>query len=253
MSYTIAITGKGGTGKTTLAGMLVSRLIANKRTPVLAVDADPNICLDQVLGVSVESSVGSVREQARELAKELQGVSKRELLELKISESMVEADNFDLISMGRPEGPGCYCYANNVLRDVIKTVADSYPYLVIDNEAGLENLSRRIVQQVDMLIMVGDPSKRGIETIKRLKLLAEEMEISYKKIVIIINKVRSNKNEEDYLHVKKEMAADAILIIPDNAEIAEFAEEGKVFQDLPVENKIVEIIDSFIIKNITAA
>jgi CO dehydrogenase maturation factor len=118
MSYTVAIAGKGGTGKTTVAALTVSRMIARGSKPVLAVDADPNSCLDSALGVAVTQTVGAVREEAREMAgKGLgAGVSKQEMLELKIHESLVEADSFDLIAMGRCEGPGCYCYANNVLK-----------------------------------------------------------------------------------------------------------------------------------------
>ena len=118
MSYHIAITGKGGVGKTTIAGLVITSLINRNCKPVLAVDADPNTCLDSVLGVSVESTIGSVREEARQIAGKgtPTGISKHHLLELKISESLLEADNFDLIAMGRPEGPGCYCYANNVLK-----------------------------------------------------------------------------------------------------------------------------------------
>jgi len=166
MSYTVAITGKGGVGKTTVASLLVTRLIARGCAPVLAIDADPNTCLDSALGVEIEKTIGGVREEAREMAGRglAAGVSKREMLELKIAESMVEAEGFDLIAMGRPEGPGCYCYANNVLKEVIAQIAENYPYVVLDNEAGLENLSRRILRRVDLMIMVADPSKRGLDT-----------------------------------------------------------------------------------------
>src|SRR5512137_3064466 len=118
MSFTIAITGKGGVGKTTVAGLVVTRLIAAGRKPVLAVDADPNTCLDTVLGVRPRQTIGGVREEARQIAgKGLSaGISKQDLLEIKIAESLVEANDFDFLAMGRPEGPGCYCFANNVLR-----------------------------------------------------------------------------------------------------------------------------------------
>jgi len=163
MSRFIAITGKRGVGKTTLAALLVTRLIRRGRKPVLAVDADPNACLDAALGVQVRKSLGTVREEAREIAGKgmATGMAKQQLLELKIAESLVEASDFDLISMGRPEGPGCYCYANNVLKNALAQIADNYPYVVLDNEAGLENLSRGIVQSVDLLILVADPSQRG--------------------------------------------------------------------------------------------
>ena len=150
MSRTIAITGKGGTGKTTLAGLIVGGLIRAGATPVLAVDADPNMCLDEVLGVRATQSVGHVREKIRD--EDAQGIAKRTLLERKIAESLVEAAGFDLIAMGRPEGPGCYCYANNILREVLALMTRQYPFTVIDNEAGLENLSRRISETLQNTI-----------------------------------------------------------------------------------------------------
>ena len=120
----MAITGKGGVGKTTISGLLVNRLIKRGCRPVLAIDADPNTCLDAVLGVKAERSVGTVREEAKEIAGKgmTTGISKQELLEMKIAESLVEAKDFDLIAMGRSEGPGCYCYANNVLKSVINEI-----------------------------------------------------------------------------------------------------------------------------------
>ena len=119
MSYFIAITGKGGTGKTTIAALLIKQLIASKCSPVLAVDADPNTCLDSALGVTVKQTLGRAREETRDLVSKgiASGISKQQLLETKITECLVETDDFDIIAMGRPEGPGCYCYANNVLKE----------------------------------------------------------------------------------------------------------------------------------------
>ena len=151
MAWTLAITGKGGVGKTTLAALAVRWLVERGSGPVLAVDADPNTNLDVLLGVRVATAVGSVREEVRQLAQtqptSTGGMGKQQLLEMKIQESLIESEKFDLLAMGRPEGPGCYCYANNVLGDAIRRLADDYPAMVIDNEAGLENLSRRIVRR----------------------------------------------------------------------------------------------------------
>ncbi len=238
MSFTIAVAGKGGTGKTTLSGLIIKALLESKHEPILAIDADPNACLDEVLGVTVATSLGSIREETRKIAKEYDGIAKKDLLELKIAESIIENDNFDFISMGRPEGPGCYCYANNVLREVIKEVASSYPYIVIDNEAGLENLSRRIVRHVDLLIAVADDSLRGLNTTKKLIDLAREMDVTFSKSLLIVNKSR-NYNDEKYLDkIKKQVPMDSYLLLSDDDEIADFAEKGTSLLELSYDNLV---------------
>ncbi len=248
MSYLIAITGKGGVGKTTVAGLIVTRLIARGFGPVLAVDADPNTCLDAALGAQVNSTIGGVREEAREIAGKgmASGISKQQLLELKIAESIVEADDFDLIAMGRPEGPGCYCYANNVLKSALNKLSVNYPYVVLDNEAGLENLSRRIVQKVDLLVMVTDPSSQGQQTVSRLYKLAREMDINYDCLAIIVNRMRQNEMPARISALKAETSAEIIVGLQDDMEIFEFAENGKNLMLLPKDNFVVTKIDSFL-------
>lgn len=248
MTYTIAITGKGGVGKTTVAALLVSRLIARGCSPVLAVDADPNSCLDATLGVKVDKTIGGVREEAREIAGKglAAGVSKQELLELKISESLVEADCFDLIAMGRPEGPGCYCYANNVLKQAIQTIAENYRYVVIDNEAGLENLSRRIVQKVDLMVIVADPSKRGMETLRRLYALANEMGVKYGKLAMVVNRLRRDEVPAGAKELQREIQADYLVGLPDNVELSACDEEGSSLGGLSPENEVVKRIDALL-------
>ncbi|MBC8181434.1 AAA family ATPase [candidate division KSB1 bacterium] len=248
MSFKIAITGKGGVGKTTIAGLLTLRLIARGNKPVLAVDADPNTCLDAALGVKAEKSVGSVREDARQAAGKgmSSGISKQQLLELKIAESLVEADDFDLIAMGRPEGPGCYCYANNVLKSVLSEITSQYPYVVLDNEAGLENLSRRLVQNVDVLVMVTDPSQKGLETVNRLFVLATEMGIEYNKLAVIINRMRTEKLPKRISEIRKQVSADFLIGLPDDLELANAAENGKSLKLLSNGNNVVKELDEFV-------
>jgi CO dehydrogenase maturation factor len=248
MAYTVAITGKGGVGKTTVAALLVTRLIERGCKPVLAVDADPNSCLDAALGVKAAITIGGIREQAREMAGKgmSTGVATQQLLEMKIAESLVEAEDFDLIAMGRPEGPGCYCYANNVLKQAIGTIASNYPYLVIDNEAGLENVSRRVVTAVDLMLIVADPSKRGVETLRRLYDLAGEMGVKFKKLAIVINRLRQQAVPEAVEALVRDTGADYLLVLPDDPELADHNESGASLKLLPGGNPVVRRLDAFL-------
>lgn len=245
--YTIAITGKGGTGKTTIAAAIVAGLIRQGQKPVLAVDADPNSCLDGVLGVQALQTVGRLREESRDAgAGGPAGISKRDLVELRIAECLVEADDFDLIAMGRPEGPGCYCYANNLFRDVLGALAQSYPFIVIDNEAGLENLSRRLYQSIDLLIITGDPSRRGLDTIDRLYHLADEMGIEYDKLALIINLVRDTTVLEDLTRLQQQTSARHLLTLPYDNDLALAGEQGRNILSVDPSNPVLSKIDGFI-------
>jgi CO dehydrogenase maturation factor len=245
MTCTIAITGKGGVGKTTIAGLTVLRLAASGRRPVLAVDADPNTCLDIALGLRVEHTVGGVREEARVLAGEgsATGVAKQELLRLKVAQSLVETRDFDLLAMGRPEGPGCYCFANNALRATLKEIADDYPFVVVDNEAGLENLSRRIVRELDLMIMVADPSRQGLETIRRLFALAREMQIRVKQTALVINRLRRSALPESIPQLQADTGVKLVVGLPDDADVVRISEGGGRLQELPAANPVVAAID----------
>jgi CO dehydrogenase maturation factor len=243
----IAVTGKGGVGKTTVSSIIIRQLLKNDMKPVLAIDADPNSCLDAALGLKAEKTLGAAREEAKEVASKGMGagISKTDLLQMKVAESLVEASGFDLVSMGRPEGAGCYCYANNVLKNVITEITNDYNYVVLDNEAGLENLSRRIVLNVDMLMLVSDPSNSGLETLKRLYSLANEMEIKYEKLIMVVNRARCGITD------RVEATADAIganyvLTLPQDTQIASFAEGAKSFLELPNDNAVVKLLDNFV-------
>ncbi len=248
MSRLIAVGGKGGVGKTTVAALLTLRWIARGVKPVLAVDADPNGCLDAALGVKVASTVGGVRETAREIAKAglAAGAAKQELLELKIAESLVEANDFDLISMGRPEGPGCYCYANNVLKAALERLASRYPLTVLDNEAGLENLSRRIAPKVDALVLVSDPSRAGLETLKRLHALSSEMGVTYRRLCVVVNRAREGAPSNAAQETSAALGAHFFTTLPENAEAAMLAERGAALSGLSPTNPVVAGIDDLI-------
>ena len=174
MPYSIAMAGKGGTGKTTIAGFLIRYLIQKGKTPILAVDADSNTNLNEVLGVSVEGTLGTAREEMKEGIVQ-QGMTKQMFMEMKLAESIVEGKGFDLIAMGRPEGSGCYCAANNLLSMYLGKLIDNYPYMIMDNEAGMEHISRLTTNNVDILLIVSDTSLRGIEAAGRINTLVDEL------------------------------------------------------------------------------
>ena len=245
MSYMVAVTGKGGVGKTTFSGLVVKNLISMGKTPVLAIDADPNSCLDAILGVKAINTVGRAREEINQDGAS-PNISTKELLNIKLNESLVEAKGFDLIAMGRPEGAGCYCYANNVLKSVIGELSGQYPYVVLDNEAGLENLSRRIVQKVNLMALVSDASNAGLETLKRLYELAREMEIEYDKLAIVANRVRNGHLPEKLQEIKTFAKADYLIALADDGQISQFAETGRSLLELPENNPANVKVNEFI-------
>lgn len=238
------MTGKGGVGKTTLAGMAVRWLAERDGGAVLAVDADPNTCLDALLGVKCGVTVGGVREQARTLAQEQStsagGMGKTELLDMKIQEALVESDKFDLIAMGRPEGPGCYCYANNVLRGVLSRLAKQYPAVVIDNEAGLENLSRRTVQYSDWLLFMTDASARGLATAQRLHELARELGVKSGAIGLVINRARNETCVDAAERIFQGTDVHVLGAIPEDEQLALHDSEGLPVWRLPQTNPALQ-------------
>lgn len=189
MAYTIALAGKGGTGKTTTAALIVRALRDMGARSVLAVDADPNACLHESLGLEVERSVGEITEEMLAAPDSNPGgMSKDAWLELNINRYVAESTGFDLLSMGRPEGSGCYCYANNLVRGAIDDLQRGYEYVVMDNEAGLEHLSRRTTRDVDLLLMVADAAVRGIKTAANLSALADELKVAVGARYLIVNR-----------------------------------------------------------------
>lgn len=188
MTKIVAVAGKGGTGKTTIAGLLVRYLQASGRTPVLAVDADPDANLAGALGMTAEKTIGGAREDFFQSKGDIPaGIPKEAYLEVKLHEAVVEGKNVDMLVMGRPEGAGCYCYINNSLRKYLEVLAKNYPYVIIDNEAGLEHLSRRTTQDVDILLVVSDYSANGVRAAKRIGELADELHLRVGARHLIIN------------------------------------------------------------------
>ena len=224
---TIAISGKGGTGKSTLSALIIRWLNDHEYGPILAVDADSNVNLNDLLGVRVEETVGAIREELKKSAHKLPGgMTKQEFLEYKIHASLRETRDFDLIAMGRPEGPGCYCYANNLLRDILKTLSDNYKVIVIDNEAGMEHLSRRMTQKIDFLLIVSDPSARGIRAAGKISKLLTELDTRVGKKLLVLNRVKGTI--PDILEkLIEEFGLDLFSSIPEDEILLQTDQSGK--------------------------
>jgi CO dehydrogenase maturation factor len=230
----IAVSGKGGTGKTLVSSLLIKSLIG-KGKDILAIDADPDSNLPEALGIDVDRTVGDVREELKKDTAEGNippEANKWDILDYKIMESLIETPEFDLMVMGRPEGSGCYCAVNNILRKIIERLSANYDIIVIDTEAGLEHLSRRTTQNVDVMLMVTDPSKRGILTAKRIEELSKDLDISFKKKFLILNRVKPGKEDELTQEVS-EIGLEVAGIINEDEQVESYDRKGKPLIELP--------------------
>ncbi|MBW2058182.1 MAG: AAA family ATPase [Deltaproteobacteria bacterium] len=230
MSFTVAVSGKGGTGKTTIAGFLIQYLLDRGKKPVLAVDADANTNLNEVLGVEVKATIG----EARDLMKKdvPVGMTKDIWFEYKIQEALVEKNGFDLIAMGRPEGPGCYCAANTLARKCIDILAGNYPYVVIDNEAGMEHFSRMTTRNVDLLLIVSDPSARGVLTGARIRDLIRELNLEVGRAFLLLNRVENGPQPEIVSQADK-LSLPVAGVIPADPVVYQYDLEGRPTSTLP--------------------
>ncbi len=192
MTVTIAVAGKGGTGKTTFAALTIRYLLRTGRAPVLAIDGDPSSNLNLALGLPLEATIGQIREEARDEVSSGRfqaGISKPEYFAYKVEECLVEGDGVDLLAMGRPEGPTCYCAANNMLRNSIDRLGSRYPWVVIDNEAGMEHISRQTTRNVDHLFIVTDPTMRGVAAAQHIVDLIRELGTRIGRSYLVMNRV----------------------------------------------------------------
>ncbi len=244
MSTIVAIAGKGGTGKTTVSGLLIRYLQKNRKTPILAVDADPDANLAGALGMQADKTIGGAREDFFQSKGDLPaGMPKEAYLEVKLHETVVEGPDIDLLVMGRPEGAGCYCYINNALRKYLEVLAKNYPYVIIDNEAGLEHLSRRTTQDVDVLLVVSDYSVNGIRAARRIGELADELQLRVGKRFLIINGA-PEECAEHFVEEVKRTGMPVLGVIPADELLPQFERDEQPLIKLPDISPAVQAINS---------
>ena len=261
MTITIALAGKGGVGKTTIAGMVIKYLAQSQDGAILAIDADPSSNLNMVLGLELDWTVGDIREDMLSQVKTSLtaggaamgalpgGVSKHEYLDYEIRSSLAEGNHFDLIAMGRSEGPGCYCAVNHNLRDVVDSISKNYRYVVIDNEAGMEHLSRRTTRDVDHMLIVTDPTQRGLVAAQRIIDLRNELDIRVENAYLILNRLSGPMPPTLESAIDK-LQVPLLGIVPADSELLEFEFSGRPLVELgddsPVFRSVAEMMEQML-------
>jgi CO dehydrogenase maturation factor len=241
MTYSIALAGKGGTGKTTVCGLIVDQLVRAGKGPILAVDADANSNLNEVLGVEKPVSLGDIREEIARAEMEEKSpippnMSKQQYMDFRFGSALAEEDSYDMLVMGRTQGKGCYCYVNDVLREQLKKYYQNYRYLIVDNEAGLEHISRGILPPVDLILLVSDCSRRGVEAAGRIAEMAAGLDLKVKKIGLIVNRAPGGQISEG---IKEEIAGqrlELLGVLPQDDNVFNYDSEGIPLVKLPTES-----------------
>jgi CO dehydrogenase maturation factor len=238
----VGVAGKGGVGKSTIAALLIRSLLARGVRPLLAVDADPNTCLYEKLGVEAGRTLGQIREESVRLKQETPTLAKRDLLEMEVQSAVVEGAGFDLLAMGRQEGPGCYCYVNNLLRSFVDGLGGAYKAVVIDNEAGMEHLSRRTNAGVDVMLLVCEPTRSSARTIARLKELAEGLDFRIGAQYVVVN--RANGAVEATVQAEIEsVGLETIGVVPKDEAVLRYESEDESLLGLPADSAAAAAVD----------
>ena len=238
MAFSIALAGKGGTGKTTVAGMLIKYLVNKGKVPVLAVDADSNANLNEVLGLEVADTLGNAREEMKKGVVP-SGMTKDVFMSMKLEQAVVEDEGYGLVVMGQPEGSGCYCAANTLLTGFLERLTGNYPYVVMDNEAGMEHISRLTTSNVDILLIVSDTSRRGIQAAGRIEKLSQDLNIGVGKSFLIMNQTKAEPAKA-VLDIIDKDGMDLAGTIPEDQTVYEFDLEGRPTIELPDDNPAIQ-------------
>ena len=251
MAHVIAIAGKGGVGKTTLTGLIIQYLGKKGKGPILAVDADANSNLNEVLGVEVESTLGDVREEVAraEMSKTNPipaGMSKADYMEFKFDDALIESDDYDLRVMGRTQGKGCYCFVNGLLQAQLQRLQKNYPYIIVDNEAGMEHISRGVLPSMETAILISDCSRRGVQAVGRIAELIKECDMHPKKIGLIINRAPGGVLNAGTKEEIEKQGLTLLGVVPQDENVYDFDCQGSPIVDLPEDSPVRKAIEEII-------
>ena len=235
-THTIAVAGKGGVGKTTTCGMMIDYLCKKNSGPVLVVDADANSNLNEVLGVDVDVTLGDIREEMAQA--ELKGsvpsnMTKADYAEMKFSQALIEEDDFDMLVMGRTQGKGCYCFVNGVLKSQVDKYAKNYSYVVIDNEAGLEHVSRGTLPHVDTMLLISDCSRRGIQAVARIAAMIRDLDLKPANLQLIVNRAPNGELNPGVLEEIQKHGLPLVGVLPQDELVYQYDCDGKPSSQVP--------------------
>jgi len=243
VTYSVALAGKGGTGKTTLASLIIRFLHTKSKGPILAVDADPNTNLPEGLGMEVKETVGKMLAGFMEEKLNFpQGMSKEVYMEYRLNELLVEGRDLDLLVMGRGEGTGCYCYPNVILRKYIDILTRNYPYVVLDNEAGMEHVSRRLSDHIDLMLIVSDYSLKGVKAAGRIQELTQELKLEVGTQFLVINRAPEHLDISIREEVEKQ-GLNLLGVIPVDEEVFQYDLKGTPIMSLPDGSTAVKMVN----------
>lgn len=243
MGHIIAVAGKGGVGKTTLCGLLIQYLCESGKKPVLAVDADANANLNEVLGVEVEVTLGELREEIERSGVDSRyqipaGMTKQAYLETRLAHAVAEEDDYDLMVMGRTQGQGCYCFVNGLVQTQVQKLQSHYPYVIVDNEAGMEHISRGLIPSMETAILVSDCSRRGVQAAGRIAALMKELNFKPKTVGLIVNRAPQGKLDEGTMEEIGKQGLNLLGVVPHDQNVYQYDCDGKPIVRLPKDSPV---------------
>ena len=253
MGHVIAVAGKGGVGKTTLCGLLIQYLCETGKKPVLAVDADANANLNEVLGVEIGPTLGELREEIERAGSDSkyqipQGITKANWLEIRLGDALTETDDFDLLVMGRSQGQGCYCFVNGLVQTQIQKLQSHYPYIVVDNEAGMEHVSRGILPQMEKVLLVSDCSRRGVQAAGRISALMRELNFHPDTVGLIVNRAPGGVLDEGTREEIEKQGLTLLGVVPQDDAVYRFDCDGRPMVELPADSLVRKALGEIVVR-----